>query len=138
MSKPPSVAIGPRPPAWSANPIAQYASIAMPYTMKFMPKVWAAFLARVKPVSTMANPACMNITRKPVMSVHTKLIATVFAAAAAFAVFTSESTGSAAGAAGTPCAVRASGHASAISKPRPTERLIRSPSEGFTRCTVAT
>ncbi len=40
-----------------------------------MEKVWAAFLARVKPVSTMANPVCMNMTRKPVIRVHVMLIA---------------------------------------------------------------
>ena len=33
--------------------------------------VWAAFFARHMPVSTNANPACMNITRKPAISVHT-------------------------------------------------------------------
>ncbi len=41
--------------------------------MKFMLIVCIAFLARVKPVSTSANPACMNMTRKPVTSNHTKL-----------------------------------------------------------------
>ncbi len=45
--------------------------------MKFMAIVWAAFLARVKPVSTRANPACMNMTRKPAIRVHTMLIATL-------------------------------------------------------------
>ena len=79
--------------------------------MKFMANVWAAFLARVNPVSTMAKPACMNITKNPVMSVHTKLIATVFAAAAALAARASESVASAAGAAGIPCAPSASGPA---------------------------
>ncbi len=44
------------------------------YTMKFIDMVWAAFLARVKPVSTMANPACMNMTRNPVIRVQTMLI----------------------------------------------------------------
>src|SRR5215468_7370255 len=43
--------------------------------MKFMAMVWAAFLARQKPVSTRAKPACMNMTRKPVISVHTMLMA---------------------------------------------------------------
>src|SRR5262245_28531209 len=43
--------------------------------MKFIDIVWAAFLARVNPVSTIAKPACMNITRKPASSVHTKLMA---------------------------------------------------------------
>src|SRR6266700_3782295 len=41
-------------------------------------------------------------------------------------------------AAGTPCPATASGHARVISRPRPTERLIQPPSEGFTRCTCAT
>ena len=49
-----------------------------PYTMKFIIIVWLAFLARHRPVSTMANPACMNMTRKPVTSVQTKLIAITF------------------------------------------------------------
>src|SRR5258706_12820487 len=51
----------------------------MPYTMKFMVMVCAAFFARVKPVSTSAKPACMNITRNPATSVQTKLMATVLA-----------------------------------------------------------
>src|SRR5258708_5917813 len=46
--------------------------------MKFIIMVWLALLARVKPVSTMAKPACMNITRKPVTKVHTKLMAILF------------------------------------------------------------
>src|SRR6266702_4804797 len=78
----------------------------------------------------------MNITRNPATRVHTKLMATVFAAAAAFAIFASESGDSAAGAAGTPCAARVSGQARIISRPRPTERLkpspvIRSPGQGW-------
>src|SRR6266513_2699049 len=92
--------------------------------MKFMVIVWAAFLARVNPVSTIAKPACMNITRNPATSVHTKLIATVFAAEAALAALASESV------AATPCPARTSGHARVSSKAIPTERLIRSPSEG--------
>jgi hypothetical protein len=44
--------------------------------MKFMDIVCPAFFARQSPVSTSANPACMNMTRKPVISVHMKLIAT--------------------------------------------------------------
>src|SRR5437762_1057619 len=43
--------------------------------MKFMPIVWATFFARVRPVSTRAKPACMNITRNPVTSVQTMLSA---------------------------------------------------------------
>ena len=45
--------------------------------MKFMLMVCAAFFAREKPVSTMAKPACMNMTRKPASSVQTKLMATL-------------------------------------------------------------
>src|SRR5712691_10525508 len=45
--------------------------------MKFIDMVWAAFLARQNPVSTRAKPACMNMTRKPVMSDHTMLMATL-------------------------------------------------------------
>src|SRR6266699_4767237 len=58
----------------------------MPYTMKFMVMVCAAFFARVKPVSTSAKPACMNITRKPATSVQTKLMATVLASMSPSAV----------------------------------------------------
>src|SRR5258707_8758167 len=39
--------------------------------MKFVAMTCAALLARHRPVSTNANPACMNITRKPVTSVQT-------------------------------------------------------------------
>lgn len=41
----------------------KYPSIPSPYTMKFIIMVWAADFARVKPVSTNAKPACMNMTR---------------------------------------------------------------------------
>src|SRR5262245_5027583 len=46
--------------------------------MKFIIMVWLAFFARASPVSTIANPACMNMTRKPVTSVQTKLVAMRF------------------------------------------------------------
>src|SRR5216117_2988296 len=49
-----------------------------PYTMKFIIIVWLAFFARANPVSTIANPACMNMTRKPVTKVQTKLVAMRF------------------------------------------------------------
>src|SRR5258708_32661303 len=42
--------------------------------MRFMADVCDAFLARHNPVSTIMKPACMNMTRKPVTSVQTKLI----------------------------------------------------------------
>src|SRR5947209_17686804 len=50
--------------------------------MKFIAMVWLAFFARVKPVSTIAKPACMNITRNPATSVQTKLIDVVVSATA--------------------------------------------------------
>src|SRR5436309_2619814 len=81
--------------------------------MKFIVIVWAAFLARVNPVSTMAKPACMNITRKPATSVQTKLIATVLAAEASAVALSRES-----GAAGAACAARSAGQARAISPAR--------------------
>ena len=46
--------------------------------MKFMDIVCMAFLARVKPVSTRAKPACMNMTRKPATSSHVKLMPSRF------------------------------------------------------------
>src|ERR1019366_4582008 len=42
---------------------------------KFIAIVCATFFARVSPVSTRANPSCMNITRNPVSRVHTMLSA---------------------------------------------------------------
>ena len=42
--------------------------------MKFIDMVCDAFFARMRPVSTSAKPACMNMTRKPATSVQTKLI----------------------------------------------------------------
>ena len=51
----------------------KYASMPTPYTMKFIIIVWLAFLARHRPASTTANPACMNMIRKPQSSVQAKL-----------------------------------------------------------------
>ena len=42
---------------------------------RFIIIVCAAFLARVKPVSTSANPACMKSTSTPPIISHAKLIA---------------------------------------------------------------
>src|SRR5881628_2089386 len=92
--------------------------------MKFIANVCAAFFARVKPVSTIAKPACMNITRKPVTSVHTKLMATVFAAAATLAALASESM--AAGA----CATRANGYTSPGRTASRAERFMTTPEVG--------
>src|SRR6266436_9725603 len=61
-----------------ANPIIQDANKPHVYTKKFIMYVWLAFFTRHKPDSTMANPACMNMTRKPHTSVQTKLTAILF------------------------------------------------------------
>jgi hypothetical protein len=49
---------------------AQKPTMPMRVDEKFIAIVWATFLARTSPVSTSANPACMNITRKPATSVQ--------------------------------------------------------------------
>src|SRR5579859_4691772 len=41
--------------------------------IKFIAIVLTAFLERVKPVSIIANPSCMNITRKPAISSQARL-----------------------------------------------------------------
>src|SRR5258708_39112828 len=46
--------------------------------MKFIIIVWLAFLTRHRPVSTIAKPACMNMTRNPHTKVQTKLTAILF------------------------------------------------------------
>src|SRR5713226_1346511 len=46
--------------------------------MKFIIIVWLAFLTRIRPVSTKAKPACMNMTRYPHTRVQTKLMAILF------------------------------------------------------------
>ena len=45
---------------------------------------WAMFLARLNLVSTMAKPACMNMTRKPASRARTVLTATRLGAAMSF------------------------------------------------------
>ena len=39
---------------------------------KFIAMVFTAFFERVNPVSSIANPTCMNITRKPAISTHAR------------------------------------------------------------------
>src|SRR5260370_28066192 len=46
--------------------------------MKFIIIVWLEFLTRIRPVSTKAKPACMNMTRYPHTRVQTKLMAILF------------------------------------------------------------
>ena len=55
-----------------AKPQTKKPSMPSAYTMKFIEKVCEAFLARMRPVSTRAKPACMNMTRKPATNVQTK------------------------------------------------------------------
>ena len=44
-------------------------------SIRFFIMMFEAFLARVSPVSTIANPACMKNTRKAAISVHMTLMA---------------------------------------------------------------
>ena len=69
----PPIAVPFAPPHMKAKPQMKKPIIPMPYTMKFIDMVCAAFLARMRPVSTSAKPACMNMTRNPATSVQTKL-----------------------------------------------------------------
>src|SRR5215467_14598114 len=50
--------------------------------MRFIAIVLTAFLDRVKPVSTIAKPACMNITRNPHPSTQARFCDSCRAAAA--------------------------------------------------------
>ena len=43
---------------------------------KFVLTTWAACLARQKPVSTRAKPACMKITRTAPMTTHRRFVDT--------------------------------------------------------------
>ena len=43
---------------------------------KFVHTTWAACLARQKPVSTSAKPACMKITSTAPMTTHSRLVDT--------------------------------------------------------------
>jgi hypothetical protein len=58
-------------PNMKANPIVQQAREPIEKSMTFFMMMLAAFLALVKPDSTMANPACMKNTRKAATSVQT-------------------------------------------------------------------
>ena len=52
-----------KPPNISGQPIRKNPTKPRPKMAKFVETTWAACLARQKPVSTRANPACMKITR---------------------------------------------------------------------------
>src|SRR6266487_4496265 len=63
-------------PNASAKPIAQYAIEATPkFVMTFATTV-PTFFMRLKPTSSMAKPACMNITRQAATITHTVSAAT--------------------------------------------------------------
>src|SRR5688572_7766689 len=64
--------------------------------MKFLERMFTAFLARHMPDSTQAKPRFMKNTRKPVINTHTVSAATVRFAV----VFCNAATGSVSGAAG--------------------------------------
>ena len=53
------------------NPTAQNARLPMEKSIKFFIIILMAFLARVKPASTIANPACMKKTSAAATSVQT-------------------------------------------------------------------
>ena len=55
------------------NPMAKKATAPKAKSIRFFIMMLTAFLARVKPVSTMAKPACMRKTRKAATSVQMKL-----------------------------------------------------------------
>ena len=61
------------PPKASGKPIRKKATNPMPKMAKFVDTTWAACLARQKPVSTRAKPACMKITRTAPMTTHSRL-----------------------------------------------------------------
>ena len=63
------------PPNARPKPTSQKPMAPMQNTIMFIIIVWATFLARVKPVSTRAKPACMKKIRKPATSIHITLIA---------------------------------------------------------------
>ena len=87
-----------RPAASAPNmmpkPTAQNASEPSEKSIRFFIMMLAAFLARVKPVSSMAKPACIRNTSTAATRVHTVSIATALAAESAKAV-TEPSTNSA-------------------------------------------
>ena len=54
--------------------------------MKFFMMMLPAFLARVNPDSTRANPACMNMTSMPAMTTHTSSSAAATSAMSVWAL----------------------------------------------------
>ena len=73
----------PRPPKYpvmsralsdSGKPMRKKPTKPRPKMAKFVLTTWAACLARQKPVSTRANPACMKMTRIAPITTHSMLI----------------------------------------------------------------
>ena len=58
-------------PNISPKPMAQNAKEPMAKSIRFFIMILTAFLARVKPVSTMAKPACIKNTRAAATRVQT-------------------------------------------------------------------
>ena len=63
--------------------MAQNDSMPMEKSMRFFIRMLAAFLARVRPVSSIAKPACIRKTRTAASSVHTVSIARALESASA-------------------------------------------------------
>ena len=55
-----------------ANPTAQYESAPTEKSTRFFIMMFAAFFARVNPLSSMAKPGCMAITRNPHINTQIK------------------------------------------------------------------
>src|SRR5713101_3332542 len=66
------------PPNINANPVKNQPTPATAKMTKFIIIVWAAFLARVNPVSTSANPDWKKSTSAPASSVQVKLTDILF------------------------------------------------------------
>ena len=60
------------PPYITAHPTAQKARAPAEKSIRFFMMMFPAFLARVRPVSTMAKPACMKNTKAAARSSQTK------------------------------------------------------------------
>ena len=63
-----------KPPNISGHPTRKKPTNPRPKMAKFVLTTWAACLARQKPVSTRANPACMKITRTAPMTTQSRFV----------------------------------------------------------------
>ena len=69
--KPVVPTMGLLPPNIRANPMTKKQRVPRTKSIKFFIMMLLEFFALVKPVSTIAKPACMKKTRKAAMQVHT-------------------------------------------------------------------